>query len=294
MDNSQQYELLDFGGGRKLERFGTAVIDRPDVAAMEATPRDPRRWHQATARFELSDEKSNATRGGWIVRGELSAPWTCEIDALCFQLKLTDFGHLGLFPEQQTSWKWVQEQVQASAGRGDSSSREIKVLNLFAHTGGSTLAAAAAGAQVAHVDSAANVVAWARKNAAQSNLENAPIRWLAEDALKFARRELKRGKRYSGIILDPPGYGHGPAGEVWRIDEQLPELLSICRQLLTKDSRFALLTCHAPEYDGNRLAELLGEAGITEKAGAECGDLFLSTADGRRLPAGTFARISTA
>jgi 23S rRNA (cytosine1962-C5)-methyltransferase len=294
MDHSCQHELLDFGGGRKLERFGSAIVDRPDITAMQASPRDPPRWHQATARFELRDEKSNTTRGGWIVRGELPAPWTCEIDALCFQLKLTDFGHVGLFPEQQTSWKWVQKQVQAFAGRGDSSSREINVLNLFAHTGGITLAAAAAGAQVAHVDSAANIVTWARKNAAQSSLENAPIRWLAEDALKFARRELKRGKRYHGVILDPPGYGHGPAGEVWRIDEQLPELLSICRLLLAEDSRFALLTCHALEYDGNRLAELLVEAGITGTANAECGALFLSTADGRRIPAGTFARISTA
>jgi 23S rRNA (cytosine1962-C5)-methyltransferase len=291
-NHSQQYELLDFGGGRKLERFGAVVVDRAAVAAMQATRPDSSLWDQAMAQFELSDAKSNSARGKWIVREELPSPWICESGDLRFELKLTDFGHVGLFPEQQPNWKWIREQVQTCAARGDQGSQEIEVLNLFAHTGGSTLAAAAAGSHVAHVDSAANVVAWARRNAIHSNLEDAPIRWLAEDALKFARRELKRGKRYHGLILDPPGYGHGPAGEVWRIEEQLPDLLSICRQLLAEDSRFVLLSCHAPDYDGNRLAELLAEAGITGNADTECGDLFLSTADGRRLSAGTFARVS--
>jgi 23S rRNA (cytosine1962-C5)-methyltransferase len=292
MDHSHQYELLDFGDGRKLERFGAVVVDRPDVAAMPATPRASRDWNQATARFELSYAKSNSTRGKWILSEALPTSWVCESGGICFELKLTDFGHVGLFPEQRASWAWIAEQVVACTKRVTDQAREIKVLNLFAHTGGSTLVAAAAGSHVAHVDSAANTVAWARRNAAHSNLANSPIRWLAEDALKFARRELKRGKRYHGIVLDPPGYGHGPAGEMWRIDEQLPELLLVCGQLLTEGSRFALLTCHAPEYDGERLVELLRDAGIAAHGSCESGDLFLSTAAGRRLPAGVFARVS--
>ena len=159
------------------------------------------------------------------------------------------------------------------------------VLNLFAYTGGSTLAAAAAGAAVTHVDSAENTVAWARRNASLSGLAEAPVRWIVDDALKFARREVRRGRHYDAVILDPPSYGHGAGGEAWKIEEHLPELLALCRELTGPQPRFALLTCHAPGYDPPRLAQCLGTEGV------QAGDLWLTTADGRRLHGGVFARI---
>jgi 23S rRNA (cytosine1962-C5)-methyltransferase len=165
------------------------------------------------------------------------------------------------------------------------------VLNLFAYTGGSTLAAAAAGAMVTHVDAAQNIVGWARRNAELSGLSNAPVRWIVDDALKFAQRELRRKQHYDGLILDPPSYGHGPTGEVWKLDERLPELLAVCRELLGSQPRFALLTCHSPDYDPVRLGACFVAAGFVRTAAeVDAGELWLSTIDGRKLHAGCFAR----
>jgi 23S rRNA (cytosine1962-C5)-methyltransferase len=294
MNDQASYELLDFGGGRKLERFGEVTVDRPDLAAANAPAVGTPHWAESTARFERENKKNVTARGTWSLRGEISEPWICAAGAARFELKLTDFGHVGMFPEQASCWRWIGEQATACKHSGDAENT-VRVLNLFAHTGGSTLAAAAAGASVVHVDSARNVVDWARRNAALSNLEDASVRWIVEDALKFARRELKRGNRYAGIVLDPPGYGHGPTGETWTIDRHLPELLGICSQLLDEEPRFLLLTCHAPEYDAAKLAELIDEAGMRAKCRSpkiETGGLWLSTADGRNLPAGLFARLA--
>jgi 23S rRNA (cytosine1962-C5)-methyltransferase len=200
---------------------------------------------------------------------------------LVFELRRTDFGHLGLFPEQADNWKWLTG-VIAAAGK------PLKVLNLFAYTGGSTLAACAAGAEVVHIDAAKNVVAWARKNAELSGLADRPIRWIAEDALKFARRELRRGQSYDAVILDPPSYGHGPAGQPWKLGDHLPELLNLCGELTTGRRAFILLSCHTPGYDSALLQQLLRDA--FGRGREEAGEMRLVAADGRELPCGHFAR----
>ncbi len=262
------YELLDLGSGRKLERFGSVVLDRPAPAADRFDLERPKLWSTADARFNLiSSAKSSSVRGHWTLNRDVPTPWVLRHGTAQLELKLTDFGHVGVFPEQAAMWDWIAAQIKATTkpphpGPLPEGEGEYRVLNLFAYTGGSTLAAAAAGASVTHVDAARNTGAWARRNAKLTGLSAAPIRWITEDALTFASRELKRGRRYGGVILDPPSYGHGPGGETWKIDEQLPELLSICKKLTATQPRLVLLTCHAPNYDPPRLAELLRKAGF--------------------------------
>jgi 23S rRNA (cytosine1962-C5)-methyltransferase len=275
---SDEYQLLDFGEGRKLERCGSVVLDRLCPAAEGVSPADRQLWKQPAARYQ----RTNGDKGVWQTSGAAQpAPWTIAHGSLRLELKLTDFGHLGVFPEQAANWDWIAERVERASG-------PTKVLNLFAYTGGSTLAAAAAGAEVVHVDAAHNTVAWARRNAELSGLADAPIRWIAEDAMLFVRRELKRGNRYQAVILDPPSYGHGPKGEAWKLAEDLAELLSLCAELTAVDRRFVLLSCHSPGFGprelGNMMAQAFGEANI------ETGEMVLNTAAGRPLPCGAMAR----
>ncbi len=232
MFSSDAYELLDFGNGRKLERFGTYVLDRPSPAAEGLERRRPELWSAAAARFQRIDGGA----GSWACRGSLAAPWTVRFGGVTLELKLTDFGHLGIFPEQAENWEWIAEQVR-QAGRP-------KVLNLFAYTGASSLVAAAAGAEVVHVDAAANVVAWARRNAEASGLADAPVRWIVEDATKFVRRELRRKQTYDAVLLDPPAYGHGPGSQHWKLDEHLEGLLAMCFELCRERRQFMLFSCH--------------------------------------------------
>lgn len=234
MFSPDQYELIDFGDGRKLERFGPHFLDRPAPAADDARRKHPQSWSRADARFQ----RTGPREGDWRDHRALPESWTIRHEPFCFELKPTPFGHLGVFPEQQENWDWIAEQVAAAP-------RRPSILNLFAYTGGSTLAASASGAEVVHVDAAKNVVAWARRNAALSGLEEAPTRWLVEDARKFVRRETKRGNRYDAVILDPPSYGHGPAGQGWKIERDLPKLLVACAKLLTEEPLFLLLTYHS-------------------------------------------------
>ncbi|HTQ38622.1 MAG TPA: class I SAM-dependent methyltransferase [Pirellulales bacterium] len=284
----REYELLDFGGGRKLERFGPIVLDRPAPAASGVQPSRPELWSEAAARFEMlparssGGKQSTAQRGRWTTFGELPVTWTVCHQKIHFELKLTPFGHVGIFPEQAANWDWIAAQPHATP---------LQILNLFAYTGGSTLAAAAVGAKVTHVDAARNMVAWARRNAELSGLSAAPIRWIVDDALKFSRRELKRGNRYDAVILDPPSYGHGASGETWILEDDLPELLEMCRELTGPQLRFLLLTCHAPNYDARRLAQCLVTAGFAQNLQQiESGNLSLSSTDGLNLTAGAFAR----
>lgn len=302
------YELFDFGDGRKLERFGPIVLDRPCPAAAGESPAWPELWRKATARYR----GSRAGDGEWIPAPKtwLPSDWCFEHDgAVQFRLELgaAPSGQIGVFPEQRESWDWIAagglaERPEVSTGTANGTQagtsgasgtqiQPLRVLNLFAYTGGSTLAVAAAGAEVVHVDAARNIVARARRNAARSGLGDRPIRWITEDAMKFCRRELARGNRYDAVILDPPTYGHGPRGETWKIDDDLLPLLTLCGQLTAERRAFFLVTCHSPAIGPAELAAYVSE-GIFGHCGQPptAGELYLQTSDGRRLPSGVFAR----
>jgi 23S rRNA (cytosine1962-C5)-methyltransferase len=286
MNDWPDYELLDFGEGRKLERFGSCVLDRPCPAAAGVKQAQPTAWRAATARFD----GDRAADGDWIPVAEhwagdgveVAAPLTAGCQ---FTIRLAPLpsGQVGVFPEQLASWRWAASQVKRLGS--------AKVLNLFAYTGGSTLAAAAAGAEVVHIDAAKSVVDRARQNAAVSGLADRPIRWIVDDAVKFCRREVKRGNRYDAVILDPPTYGHGPKGEEWLIKRDLLPLLELCGELTKRRPKFALLTCHTPGIGPAELAAYLSD-GLFGHCGQppRTGELFLETADNRRLPSGVFAR----
>jgi 23S rRNA (cytosine1962-C5)-methyltransferase len=281
------YELLDFGAGRKLERFGEWVLDRPAPGA-DGPVKHPELWKSATARYE----GSRTTEGDWSPRRWRVA--SCELRVALehgkqFRLLLSPLpsGQVGVFPEQLVNWEWIAKQVARDA----KPQAAWKVLNLFAYTGGSTLAAAVAGAEVTHVDAAKSMVARARENAETSDLADAPIRWIVEDALKFCQREIKRGNHYDAVILDPPTYGHGPKGEAWSIKRDLLPLLGLCKELTTGRLKFALCTCHTPGMGAAELSAYLSE-GLFGHCGQppQTGTLYLQTSDGRKLPSGTFAR----
>ena len=280
MFSPDQYELLDFGDGRKLERFGDVVTERPAPAAEGIRRRHPALWKNAQARFRRGSDDE----GKWTSTGEIPASWSVRHDRSTFELKLTPFGHVGLFPEQAENWDWLARLVRRAG-------RPLQVLNLFAYTGGSTLATTGADVEVVHVDAAKNVVAWARRNAERSGLADAKIRWLAEDARRFVERELRRGRRYDAVILDPPSYGHGPKGEPWKLDTDLLPLLAACGELTAERRAFVLLTCHSPHIGPAETQAILADAIFGHcQSGAATGTLSLQTADGRKLPSGVFAR----
>jgi 23S rRNA (cytosine1962-C5)-methyltransferase len=287
------YELLDFGEGRKLERFGRAVVLRPSPAAEGVEKSRPELWTDITARFRgprTGDGSWSPNPKQWV-----PADWCFEHrdadETARFRLKLEALpsGQVGVFPEQRENWDWIAQQVARtmSAEKGES----VKVLNLFAYTGASTLAAAAAGAEVVHIDAAQNIVDRARENAALSHLAERPIRWIAEDAMKFCRREIKRGNQYDGVIFDPPTYGHGPKGEPWKIFDDLLALLTLGGELTSERRAFVLVSCHSPGIGPAELAAYLAE-GIFGHCGEPpaAGDLHLETAAGRKLASGTYAR----
>jgi 23S rRNA (cytosine1962-C5)-methyltransferase len=284
------YELLDFGDGHKLERFGSVVLNRPCLAA-EGVPKSRLElWENITARFR----GPRTGDGSWTPPPKtwMPADWCLAHEgpagATAFRLKLEALpsGQVGVFPEQRENWDWVARQCSKAP-----TDRPLKVLNLFAYTGGSTLAAAAAGAQVVHIDAAQNMVDRARENAAFSGLAERPIRWIAEDAVKFCRRELKRGNQYDAVILDPPSYGHGPKGEPWKIDTDLLPLLAMCGELTAETRAFVLASCHSPGIGPAELAAYLSD-GIFGHCGhpPAAGDLTLKTAGGHKLCAGAYAR----
>jgi 23S rRNA (cytosine1962-C5)-methyltransferase len=290
------YELIDFGESRKLERFGDWVLDRPCPAAVEMKPARRGEWRAALARFD----GERAADGVWAPSVKSWASRELVVDLplgaeLAFRMQVEPLpsGQVGLFPEQWANWRWVAEQAARSAlsRAAPGPSPGLRVLNLFAYTGGSTLAAAVGGAEVVHVDAAKSVVERARQNAATSGLTDHPIRWIVEDALKFCRREAKRGNRYDAVILDPPSYGHGPKGEEWQVKRDLLSLLEVCGELVQRRPKFVLVTCHTPGIGPAELSAYLAD-GIFGHCGQppRTGDLTLETADGRRLPSGVFAR----
>jgi 23S rRNA (cytosine1962-C5)-methyltransferase len=274
----EQYELLDAGDGRRLERIGGLVLDRPAPGARD--PRSTAGWDAADAQYQ----RGAADSGQWLP--EAPAEWTVRHGPLVLAARATPSGGVGVFPEQVGNWAWIAAQV--AERRSGSSPPEV--LNLFAHTGAATLAAAAAGARVAHVDASRPAVTWARRNSELSGLADAQIRWLVDDTLGFVRRESRRGRRYDVVILDPPSYGHAPNRVRWQLADQLPDLLAATRSVLA-DGSAVLLTAHTPGYDAERLALALGDALELPARAVEAEELELVAATGARLPAGAFARV---
>jgi 23S rRNA (cytosine1962-C5)-methyltransferase len=295
MTDWPDYELLDFGDGRKLERFGPWVLDRPCPAAVSVKRQHRALWKDITARFD----GDRATDGEWTPRGETWAAREVELgvplnDDTRFDMQLEPLpsGQVGVFPEQLPCWQWIHAQVtRVLRGATPGQSPGLRVLNLFAYTGGSTLAAARAGAEVVHVDAARSVVERARQNAAASGLAEHPIRWIVEDSAKFCQREVKRGNRYDAVILDPPTYGHGPKGEEWLVKRDLLPLLELCGELVERTPKFVLLTCHTPGIGAADLSAYLSD-GMFGHCGQppRTGELSLETTDGRRLSSGIYAR----
>ena len=267
------YALLDSGGGRKLERYGPYKVVRPEPQCLWRPRLAPAAWEAADAAFDPSDEED---AGRWRFRqAQPRENWPLAWGDVRFQGRFTAFRHLAFFPEQAANWGWLDAQVRARGG-------QPRVLNLFGYTGVASLVMAAAGAHVTHVDASRKAVAWARENAELSGLADRPIRWITEDARKYVQREVRRGSRYDGIILDPPKYGRGPDGEIWRLFEHLPELSALCTQLLSENASFLVLNAYAERISGAALAGLLAEQ-LAGRAGAiEWGELALVEEAGDR------------
>jgi len=265
------YALLDSGGGRKLERYGPVTVVRPEPQCLWAPRLSARVWDEADAVFEPSDEED---AGRWRRARPTPDAWPMTWRDVTFQARLTAFRHLGVFPEQAAHWAWLADGLGARPG--------LKILNLFAYTGVASLVAATAGASVTHVDASKKAVAWARENAQLTDLAQAPMRWICEDARKWVAREARRGARYDGIILDPPKYGRGPAGEVWRLYEDLPGLVAGCVDILSEGASFLLLNAYAERISGLALAGLLGDATASLGGSIDWGELALMEQGGDR------------
>lgn len=276
---SEGYALLDSGNGEKLEQYGKFTVARPDPQALWSKQLSPEVWEKANAMF-VQGGKS----GSWKKSEHLPDSWEIEIDDLHFRIKLSAFKHTGIFPEQRENWKWIREAVEKAG-------REVSVINLFGYTGGASLAAAKGGAKVCHVDGSKVSIEWAKENARLSGLESKPIRWMLDDAMAFVKREVRRGNKYDGIIMDPPTYGHGPKKELWQIEEHFPELIAECKKILSDKPLFVLINGYASGYSAiaykNNVSELVGK----HQGVIESGEVAIEEKEsGRLLPSGIFAR----
>lgn len=232
-DRWEDYELIDTGDGERLERWGGYILRRPDPQVIWPATLGEKAWNDAHGHYK----RSSSGGGRWKFFKQLPERWVISYGALKFYIRPTGFKHTGLFPEQAVNWDWLIKLIKSRTGA-------VRVLNLFAYTGGATIAAAFAGAEVCHVDAAKGMVTWAKENAALSGMAKRPIRWLIDDALKFVNREKRRGRLYQGIIMDPPSFGRGPNGEVWKIENELYGLTEICAQLLAEDALFFLINSY--------------------------------------------------
>lgn len=281
----KDYELLDSGSGEKLERYGPFVIRRPDPEALWQKKQDKNIWDNAALTFI---RVGNNTR--WIVKDSNAKDWTIEYGNLNFSIRPNSFKHTGLFPEQLPNWQWSEALIKKASKKRK---EPISVLNLFAYTGGATLACAKAGAEVCHVDGSKTAVAWARDNANLSGLADAPIRWIIEDVLLYLKREIKRGRRYDAIIMDPPSFGHGPKDELWKIEEHFFLLMELCKLVLSDDPLFVIINGYTAGYSPIAYQNNLSEMMKNHKGSIEIGELaILESQSERLLPCGIFARWS--
>ncbi len=278
----KDYELLDCSEGERLERWGKVILIRPDPQIIWNTPKEHPMWKHADARYVRSSQGG----GHWEFRRELPEFWKINYKDLTFKISPTGFKHTGLFPEQAVNWDMMREKIKAAKAGG----RDIRVLNLFAYTGGATVAAASAGASVCHVDAAKGMVHWARENAELSSLNEKPVRWIVDDCKKFVEREIRRGSKYDAVILDPPSYGRGPGGEVWKLEEHVYELVSLVAEVLTDDPLFVLLNSYTTGLSASTMAYVLGSAMKKFGGKVEAEEIGLPvTQSGMALPCGSSA-----
>ncbi len=280
--NFDDYSVIDCGSGEKLERWGDYYLVRPEPQAIWTSPRTNPHWKKYDALYS----RSSSGGGSWNNRN-LPASWQISYKNLTFNLKPMNFKHTGIFPEQASNWDFITEKI-SNAGR------PINVLNLFAYTGAATIAAAAAGASVCHVDAARGMVAWARENAASSGLSDAPIRWIVDDCAKFVEREIRRGRKYDAIIMDPPSYGRGPTGEIWKLENNLFDFVKLCSGVLSDEPLFVIISSYTTGLAPSVL-KYISEMIFTSRYGghSECEELGLRVEEtGLYLPAGSAMRWS--
>ncbi len=281
-DKWKDFELIDCSDGEKLERWGKYTLVRPDPQAIWSTKRENRAWFSPNGRYARS-----STGGGRWAKADVPESWQVHYGELTFNVKLMNFKHTGIFPEQACNWDYIMEKVR-NAGR------PLNVLNLFAYTGAASLAAAAAGASVCHVDAAKGMVSWAKENAVASGLADKPIRWIVDDCQKFVEREIRRGRRYDAIIMDPPSYGRGPSGEIWKLEESLYPFVKLCAEVLSDEPEFVIINSYTTGLSPSVIS-YMSETIFTERFGgkSESQEIGLPvTESGLALPCGATCRWS--
>jgi len=276
------FELLDTGGGSRLERWGGVILVRPDPQAIWQKSLDETEWQKAHAIFFTGRD---GDKGKWEIQKPLPKPWLAQFQNLRFLLKLSPFKHTGLFAEQSAQWKWMLGKIPESGPKP-------KVLNLFAYTGGATAVLAQAGCLVTHVDASKPAITWANENYQLNNLPKENVRWILDDAVKFVKREIKRGIKYDGILLDPPAFGHSPSGKTWKFAQDVPGLLQDCVALLSENAKFLLLNAYATNSSALAVNNLLEDTGKKLGGKIEFGELCLEQKNHRLISTGIFARWS--
>lgn len=269
------YALIDSGMGRKLERYGKVVVNRPEPQALWMPSLPESEWQNADAMFDNTGDDSDGDVGRWKLNGRVAEQWNLSWQDLNFVCRLMSFRHMGLFPEQMTHWKWISDKIK-------SADRPLKILNLFAYTGAASLAAAKAGAQVTHLDASKKAIIWAKENQEASKLSSAPIKWICDDAKAYVARELRRGNTYDGIIFDPPKFGRGPDGERWQLEDDLLDFAASCALLLSPDAKFMILTAYAMRLSSMSLGNLMQDVMKDRKGSIDCGELLIKQDNGNR------------
>ena len=287
LEKELSYELLDSGEGMKLERFGDFTLVRPDPETLWKKSLPASVWKKADALYERK-----GASGVWKKTDRLPKAWNISYDELTFELRPTSFKHVGIFPEQKIHWHWLKKILKFEQAKiaHENSSRVIKVLNLFAYTGGATLVWAREGVEVTHVDASTVAIAWARKNAELSGLSSAPVRWIEDDVLQFLCREVRRKNTYDVIIMDPPSFGHGPKGTLWKIENDFYELMNLVTAVLSENPIAIVLNGYTAGYSPLTLENNLNEIQKQYNGTVESGELVILENSGRKLPSGVFAR----
>ncbi|MBQ3004657.1 MAG: class I SAM-dependent methyltransferase [Clostridia bacterium] len=282
-ENWQDYELLDCSDGEKLERWGDIILIRPDPQAIWKTPKKHPLWYKADARYI----RSSTGGGHWEVYKKIPDAWKISYGDLRFNIKTMGFKHTGLFPEQAVNWDMLKETIEKA-------NRPVRVLNLFAYTGGATVAALSAGAEVVHVDASKGMVGWAKENALSSGVADRNIRWIVDDCIKFAKREIRRGRSYDIIIMDPPSYGRGPGGEVWKLENEIYDFVELCTQLLSDDALMMLINSYTTGLSPAVMKYILQSVTSDRKGTTTCDEIGIQVSGTEKiLPCGGSAIWTT-